>query len=140
MVIAALTSPPALWQRVGAGYRVIARFVIWETESALQAPSSALFRVGDGWASAMMKLEELRTTIERLEELRAEYGRAGEPFEYQAVCIDRFGLDGYREQAEVGVTDIITVPWLLEGVGFDADLQRKKDAVRKFGDEVIAKF
>jgi len=32
------------------------------------------------------------------------------------------------------------VPWLLEGIGFDAELERKKDAVRKFGDEVIAKL
>jgi len=97
-------------------------------------------RVGDGWASAMMKFDELRTTIAELERLRAEYGRADVPFEYQAVCIDRFGLDGYRAQAEIGVTDVITVPWLLEGVGFDAELERKKDAVRKFGDEVIAKL
>jgi probable F420-dependent oxidoreductase len=111
-------------------------YVGGHTEVALRRAA----RVGDGWASAMMKLEELRTTIERLEELRAELGRAGEPFEYQAVCIDRFGLDGYREQAEVGVTDVITVPWLLEGVGFDAELERKTDAVRKFGDEIIAKF
>ena len=55
MVIATLTSPPELWQSVGAGYRVIARFVIWETGSALQAPSSALFRVGDGWAAFVVE-------------------------------------------------------------------------------------
>ena len=97
-------------------------------------------RVGDGWASAMMRYEELRTTIAELERLRAEYGRGDLPFEYQAVCIDKFGLAGYRELAGIGVTDVITVPWLLEGVGFDADVERKKDAVRRFGDEVIATF
>jgi probable F420-dependent oxidoreductase len=97
-------------------------------------------RVGDGWASAMMRFDELRTTIAELERLRAEQGRADLPFEYQAVCIDRFDLGGYRELGGIGVTDVITVPWLLEGVGFDADVERKKDAVRKFGAEVIAKF
>jgi HlyD family secretion protein len=49
-VIAALagdTPPPA---GLGAGYRVLARFVIWEADDVLQVPSSALFRIGDGWA------------------------------------------------------------------------------------------
>ncbi|WP_019809458.1 TIGR03619 family F420-dependent LLM class oxidoreductase [Saccharomonospora halophila] len=94
-------------------------------------------RVGDGWSSAMMTLDELRTTIGRLGRLRAEYGRADEAFEIQAVCVDQFGLDGYRRQAEAGVTDAITVPWMLEGLGFDAPLGRKKDALRRFADEII---
>jgi probable F420-dependent oxidoreductase len=97
-------------------------------------------RVSDGWSSAMVKFDDLRGTIERLRELRAEYGRAKEPFEIQAVCIDRFGLDGYREQAEIGVTDVITQPWVFEGVGFDDPVGPKKDAIKKFGDEIISKF
>jgi probable F420-dependent oxidoreductase len=97
-------------------------------------------RVGDGWASAMMRFDDLRTTIDELARLRAEYGRDDLPFEIQAVCIDRFGLDGYRAQEEIGVTDVITVPWLMDGIGFDGDLERKKDSVKRFGDEVIARF
>ncbi|GAA1218259.1 TIGR03619 family F420-dependent LLM class oxidoreductase [Prauserella alba] len=97
-------------------------------------------RVGDGWSSAMMKLDDLRDTIARLNALRAEYGRADEPFEFQAVCIDRFGLDGYREQADVGVTDVITVPWVFDGLGFDAPVEQKKDSIRKFADEIIERF
>ena len=72
--------------------------------------------------------------------MRAEYGRADVPFEIQAVCVDRFGLDGYRQQAEAGVTDAIVVPWLLEGAGFDADVQTKKDALRRFADAVVTKM
>lgn len=106
------------------------------TEPALRRAA----RVSDGWSSAMMTLDELRATIGRLDELRAEYGRAAQPFEIQAVCIDRFGLDGYREQAELGVTDAITQPWVFEGIGFDAPVQPKKDAIKKFADEVIADF
>ncbi|MBK1786381.1 TIGR03619 family F420-dependent LLM class oxidoreductase [Prauserella cavernicola] len=97
-------------------------------------------RVGDGWSSAMMTFDDLRTTIDRLRELREEYGRAETPFEIQAVCIDRFGVDGYRQQADIGVTDVITVPWVFEGLGFDAPLQQKKDAIKKFADETITKF
>jgi probable F420-dependent oxidoreductase len=106
------------------------------TEIALKRAA----RVGDGWSSAMMTHEELRTTIARLEELRAEYGRSDVPFEYQAVCVDKFGLSGSRELAEIGVTDVITIPWLLDGIGFDGDLAAKQASVRKFGDQVIAKL
>ncbi|WP_406691769.1 TIGR03619 family F420-dependent LLM class oxidoreductase [Saccharopolyspora sp. ID03-671] len=110
-------------------------YVGGHTEPALKRAA----RVGDGWASAMMKLSELRETIDRLGELRASYDRADVPFEIQAVCIDRFGVDGYREQAEVGVTDAIVVPWIFDGHGFDAPLEAKLDSVRKFAAEVIEK-
>ena len=38
------------WQRLGHGYRVEARFVIWEDDVLLQVPASSLFRLHDGWA------------------------------------------------------------------------------------------
>jgi len=97
-------------------------------------------RVGDGWSSAMMRFEELRGVIDRLGALRAEYGKADQPFEIQAVCIDRFGLDGFRQQADIGVTDAIVVPWRFYGTGFDGDLAAKRDGIRRFADEVIAKL
>jgi HlyD family secretion protein len=50
-VVASLTSPPALWSSLGSGYRVLARFVLWEAPRVLQVPASALFRVGDRWAA-----------------------------------------------------------------------------------------
>ncbi|NIH81776.1 LLM class F420-dependent oxidoreductase [Amycolatopsis viridis] len=106
------------------------------TEVALKRAA----RAGDGWSSAMMKFDDLRTTIARLSELRAEYGREREPFEIQAVCIDRFGLDGYREQGEIGVTDIVTQPWVFEGIGFGDPVGPKKDAIRRFADEIISRF
>jgi probable F420-dependent oxidoreductase len=111
-------------------------YVGGHTEAALRRAT----RVGDGWTSAMMRFDRLRATIARLAELRGEYGRADDPFEVQAVCVDRFGLDGYRQQAEAGVTDAIVVPWLLYGAGFDADLRSKKDGLRRFADEIITRM
>lgn len=49
-VVADLTSPPQVWHGLGAGYRVLARFIVWEGEDVLQVPTSALFRTGDSWA------------------------------------------------------------------------------------------
>lgn len=49
-VIVDLVSARSEWQRLGDGYRVEARFVLWEGADVLQAPTSALFRQGDGWA------------------------------------------------------------------------------------------
>jgi probable F420-dependent oxidoreductase len=111
-------------------------YVGGHTEVALRRAA----RIGDGWSSAMMKFDDLRDTIDRLRALRAEYGRADLPFEIQAVCIDRFGLDGYRQLAEIGVTDVISVPWLFDGVGFDGEAAAKKDSLQRFHDEVISKF
>ena len=49
-VIADFTSPKEQWQRLGDGYRVEARFVVWHGDKVLQVPASSLFRLNDGWA------------------------------------------------------------------------------------------
>lgn len=55
LVITDITSPPEQWQRLGDGYRVEARFVLWEQADVLQIPASSLFRYGDGWAVFVMQ-------------------------------------------------------------------------------------
>jgi HlyD family secretion protein len=54
-VIVDFTSPREAWQRLGDGYRVEARFVLWEGADVLQLPTSALFRHGEGWAVFAVK-------------------------------------------------------------------------------------
>ena len=39
------------WERLGHGYRVEPRIVLWESQSVLKVPLSSLFREGDGWAA-----------------------------------------------------------------------------------------
>jgi probable F420-dependent oxidoreductase len=94
-------------------------------------------RIGDGWTSAMMTGEQLAETIATLKAMLAEAGRAEDPFEYQAVCIDKFGVDGHRELADAGVTDNIVIPWLFDGLSFDAPLEQKKDSLKRFADTYI---
>ncbi len=50
-VIVDFVTPREEWSRLGDGYRVEARFVLWEGDDLLLIPTSALFRHGDGWAA-----------------------------------------------------------------------------------------
>ena len=60
LVIVDLTSPPATWQGLGDGYRLDASFVLWEGKDVLQAPASAIFRKGDGWALYVIDRDRAR--------------------------------------------------------------------------------
>lgn len=64
-VISDITSEPTQWQNLGDGYRVEARFIIWEEKEVLQIPASALFRDNQGWAVFAIDNNRARkTTIE----------------------------------------------------------------------------
>ncbi len=64
-VIADFTSPPERWQRLGDGYRVEARFVVWEGTDVLQIPASSLFRRDGGWA--VFVVEDGRARVRNVE-------------------------------------------------------------------------
>ena len=49
-VIIDLTDPRDQWQRLGHGYHVDARIVLWQRDDLLLVPLSALFRQGEDWA------------------------------------------------------------------------------------------
>jgi HlyD family secretion protein len=59
-VIVDFTSPREAWARLGDGYRVEARFVLWEGRDVLQLPTSALFRQGEGWAAFVVDGRRVR--------------------------------------------------------------------------------
>lgn len=49
-VVVALTEPRSKWAALGDGYRVEARFVIWQGSDVTKIPQGAVFRHGDRWA------------------------------------------------------------------------------------------
>lgn len=49
-VILDLEDPTDAWARLGDGYRVEVRVIVWEASDAVTVPTSALFRHGDDWA------------------------------------------------------------------------------------------
>jgi HlyD family secretion protein len=49
-VVIDITAPRENWLRLGHGYRVEPRIVLWEAADVLRVPLSALFRHGERWA------------------------------------------------------------------------------------------
>ncbi|MDH3472913.1 MAG: HlyD family efflux transporter periplasmic adaptor subunit [Rhodospirillales bacterium] len=49
-VIIDFSDPPERWRRLGHGYRVEVRIVLWEGRDVLKVPLTALFRDGERWA------------------------------------------------------------------------------------------
>src|SRR5690606_25562339 len=54
-VRAGITTPAGQWAGLGSGYRVLARFVLWENAAVLQVPTAALFRAGDEWRAFVVE-------------------------------------------------------------------------------------
>ena len=96
-------------------------------------------RLGDGWISVQNTEAEITQACADLGRYRDEYGRGGEPFEINALCIDAFDLDGYHRLADAGVTELQAVPWYF-GEGDPDDLQNRIDSLYRFADETIARF
>ena len=78
--------------------------------------------------------------LQRLNELRREYGREREPFEVHVISLEAFTLDGVTRLEDLGVTDVIMGfrnPY-VEPVDSQT-LQQKLDLLRMYADNVIGK-
>jgi alkanesulfonate monooxygenase SsuD/methylene tetrahydromethanopterin reductase-like flavin-dependent oxidoreductase (luciferase family) len=95
-------------------------------------------RLADGFNFTGLTRDELVERIGLLDGFRAEYGRENEPFSIYAGLPVR-GPDEMRELEELGVTDL-AVGYRNPYQPDTMTLQQKIDWVRRFGDEVIAKF
>ena len=97
-------------------------------------------RQGDGWIHAGGDPAELGNMVKKVNALRAEYGRANEPFEVHAISLDAFSIDGVHRLEDLGVTDVIVgfrYPYVTEPD--TQPLQDKIDLLNRFGDSVISK-
>lgn len=94
----------------------------------------------NGWMHAGGPNDALETMIAKLAALRAEAGKAHEPFEVHAASPDGRSVDGCRRLEDLGVTDVIVGfrnPYII---GQDPQpLEDKLARLRRFADEVISK-
>lgn len=58
-----LEAPREDWAMLGTGYRVEARFILWEGDDVVQVPTSALFREEDAWAVFAVREGCARRTV-----------------------------------------------------------------------------
>ena len=100
----------------------------------------ALRRVGrllDGWVSDLHSAEELAAIVTEIRRQRAEYGRSDEPLQIVAACTDAFGVDGYRRLEEIGVTHVLTKPWVFHGATDASPAADKAEGLKRFAAEII---
>lgn len=98
-------------------------------------------RIADGyigWESPRCSIAEVGAMIRRMENYRRDYGRAEMPFEYKFMPLAAEG-DTVSRLADLGVSDIICVPW-LGSAGPEASLEEKRAALRRFSDEVMVRY
>ena len=93
----------------------------------------------DGWISDLATTEELGDFRKRIDAHRAEYGRSDAPFAMVGSASDAFDVDAYRKVEDVGVTDLLTMPWFFYS-GFTEDLQEKIDGTHRFAEEILSHF
>ncbi len=105
------------------------------TDAALRRAA----RIGDGWIPHAISTAQARDAIAAIRGHRAELGRGSQPLTAVVPLTDAFDPDGYRRAEEVGVTHALTTPWLLYG-GSRRSLADKRDGLRRFADDVIAKM
>ena len=73
VVLDFVESSPAARASLGDGYRVEVRVVIWESPSALNIPTSALFRHGEKWAVYVIDAGRARRTVVELGHQTGQY-------------------------------------------------------------------
>lgn len=64
-------------------------------------------RCGDGWMHAGGDKDELGPLVDRLKELRDEYGTADQPFSTCVISMDAYTPDGIERLEVAGVTDVV---------------------------------
>ena len=127
------------FQRAPVPSEPIPLYIGGHTKKAL----SRAARVGMGWTSAMIEFDQLTEVIATLEQNLRAGGRSladrgdGAPFAIQVVSMDKFGTPGFADLAGAGVTDVIVMPWMMSGLGFDAPVEDKIATMETFADKYI---
>ncbi len=97
-------------------------------------------RLGDGWMGAGGMIDDLIPMVDRMNDLRREYGRTGE-FSIYATAAESFTADGIAQLEDLGVTHTAGGFGRFNPYGLETDpetLQEKIDNLNRYADEVIA--
>jgi probable F420-dependent oxidoreductase len=92
--------------------------------------------LADGWIGVDYKLNEAHKLLHKLRELRAGSRRADERFDVILALWANIDAKLCRRLEGHGVTGLLCAPWMLAK---DETIQGRLDAVKRFGEEVIAR-
>jgi probable F420-dependent oxidoreductase len=93
---------------------------------------------GDGWMHAGG--DDLDALLARLNDIRKEEGKAGDPFEVHVISMDAYTPDGVKRLADKGVTDVIVGFRMPYAKGPDTQpLAKKIEHLERFAETVIGK-
>lgn len=98
-------------------------------------------RRGDGWVGAQCDLDGIRDVVGRLHQAREEAGDAAripldQDYPVKLTPLVAPTPEAMNEVAELGVTEVITVPWYFFG-GDPSDPSVQDESVARFAAEVI---
>jgi probable F420-dependent oxidoreductase len=110
------------------------RIPIWV--GGISPPALARAARNDGWLSDLQTSDEIGACIETVRAHRRELGREKDPLEVMASASDAFDLEGYRRLAHLGVTHVLTLPWVFYH-GNTRDLEEKLSGLQRFAEDVI---
>lgn len=96
-------------------------------------------RIADGWISAGNKLEDLTRLVQRIQELRREYGTDERPFQFHAITPEAYSADGIKRLEELGITECIISFRDIYSSQPDPSLQQKLATIDWYTNEVILK-
>ncbi|MFT5889882.1 MAG: pyruvate formate-lyase activating enzyme-like uncharacterized protein, partial [Zhongshania sp.] len=97
-------------------------------------------RLGDGWIAAGGDLDSIKVMIDKIKELRKEYGRDHLPFEYQAMTAEAYTADGIKRLEDIGVDEVLVA--FRDVYASEADTQTVEEKIGMmtwYANEVIAK-
>jgi alkanesulfonate monooxygenase SsuD/methylene tetrahydromethanopterin reductase-like flavin-dependent oxidoreductase (luciferase family) len=93
-------------------------------------------RLGDGWIAVQVEPREIAEIVPKLTAYREDAGRTDVPFEIGVTPLVMPSVEAMQELAELGVTDVITVPWYFYG-GDPTALDTKLADLERFATEII---
>lgn len=96
-------------------------------------------KFGDGWMPHAISTTDAAEGLAKIRAQRERFGRANEPITAVVPLNDAFSPDAYRRAEDIGVTHVLTAPWLAYG-GSMKSLADKRAGLTRFADEVIAKM
>lgn len=90
----------------------------------------------DGWISDLISTEQARDFRIAIDEERERLGRSDTDFSMFVSLNDAITVEQFAAAEDVGVTDLITMPWAYYG-GFQLPLEAKLEGMDRFAEEIM---